>query len=162
AEAGAAVFLRHRRPEQPERPHLFHDCGIEMLLAVVHEHAREQLVLRIAGRCVAHHALLSGELTFEVERILPVERNLFGRGLRPLLDSLCGLRHGRLSAACLTSIAQKSGACRTGARMETLHCLLTRYFDPLIIAKWAPCGSRACTIQAPPGTSCGPISTSPP
>src|SRR6516165_5211372 len=73
AEARAAVFFRDRGSEQAERAHLGDDGAIETLLAVVHEHAWEQLVLRIAARGLAHHALFLGELAFEIERILPVE-----------------------------------------------------------------------------------------
>src|SRR5579862_765647 len=36
------------------------------------------------------------------------------------------------------------------------------YFPALTIAKAAPWGSRACTIQAPPGTSIGPFRIWPP
>src|SRR5262249_30098711 len=73
AEPCAAVLFWDRGPEQPERAHLRDDGAIETLLAVVQEHAREQLVLRIAARAVAHHALFFCEPAFEIERILPVE-----------------------------------------------------------------------------------------
>src|SRR5262249_45425476 len=60
------------------------------------EDARHQLVLRIAARGVAHHALLFAELALEVERVLPVE--LGGRFCpRRLVGTLLGgLRHGGL------------------------------------------------------------------
>ena len=89
--------------EQAQRAHLGHDVAVEALLAVGREHAREQLVLRIAARGVAHHALLLGELAFEVERILPVERGV--------LDG-DGLRCSRFSAVCdmACSRARRCGA----------------------------------------------------
>src|SRR4029453_3136846 len=78
-----AVFLRPGRAEEPERAHLAHDGGVEALLAVVEQHAGKELVLRIAARGRAHHALLLGELAFEIERVLPVERGfLLARLLR--------------------------------------------------------------------------------
>src|SRR6185312_9645298 len=57
------------------------------------EHARHQLVLRIAARGVAHHALVFRELGLEAERVLPVEFG--GRlGARRLIGTLFGgLRH---------------------------------------------------------------------
>ena len=60
-----------RRAEQPERAHLGDDLAVEPLLAVGGEHAREQFVLRIAARGVAHHALFLGQLAFEIERVRP-------------------------------------------------------------------------------------------
>ena len=54
------------------------------------------LSLRIAARGVAHHALFFGELAFQVERILPNERDIL-HGTRALdRDFACGLAHGRL------------------------------------------------------------------
>ena len=73
AEAGAAVFLRDGRAEEPEMAHLVDDLAIEALFAIGGEHAREQFLLRIGARGVAHHALVLGELALEIERVLPVE-----------------------------------------------------------------------------------------
>ncbi len=96
AEAGAAVLFRDRGAEQAERAHLGDDRAVEALLAVIEEHAREQFVLRIAARGVAHHALLFRQLAFQIERILPVERGVLELRGRPLLALLGGLRHGML------------------------------------------------------------------
>ena len=79
AEPGAAIVLRQRRAEQPERAHLGHDLAVEALLAKGGEHARKQLLLRIAARGVAHHALVLGQLAFELERVLPVVAGGAGR-----------------------------------------------------------------------------------
>ena len=102
AEAGAAVFLRDGRAEEAERAHLAHDLAVEALLAIGREHAREQLVLRIAARGVAHHALLFGELAFEVERVLPVEGRILDGGGLGIAD-LCGLRHERVLGRVLVA-----------------------------------------------------------
>src|SRR5437016_10740172 len=64
-----------------------------MLLAEGFEHAREQPLLRIAARGVAHHALLVRELALELERVLPVELSLLGRRGGDFL-LFGGLRHG--------------------------------------------------------------------
>ena len=53
--------------------HLVDHLAIETLFAIGGEHAREQLLLRIGARGVAHHALVLGELALEIERVLPVE-----------------------------------------------------------------------------------------
>ena len=95
AEPGSAVLFRDRRAEKAQRSHFLHDGGIEALLAIVEEDAGKQLVLGIAARGVAHHAFFRGELAFEVERIVPVEVGLGAGRLRPLLELLGGLRHGR-------------------------------------------------------------------
>ena len=75
-QAGAAVFLRDGRADQAERAHFADDIGIEFAVAIGREHAREQLLLRIIARGVAHHALFLGELAFEAERIVPLERRV--------------------------------------------------------------------------------------
>ena len=115
AEPGAAVLFRDRRAEEAQRSHFLHDCGIEALLAIVEEDARKQLVLGIAARGVAHHAFFRGELAFEVERIVPVEVGLGAGRLRPLLELLGGLRHGRTPdllpvwLSCARSLARFKG-----------------------------------------------------
>jgi hypothetical protein len=96
AEAGPAILLRDGGTEQTERAHFPDDGGVEALLTVVHEDARKKLVLRIAARGIAHHALFLRELAFEIERVVPVERCFLARRLRPLLELLGGLRHGML------------------------------------------------------------------
>src|SRR5262249_2007701 len=92
------IRFRYGRPEQAERAHVGDDGAIEALLAIVHEHAREQLVLGIAARGVAHHALFLGELAFEVERILPVERGVLALRHRAMAAGLGGLGHRMLRA----------------------------------------------------------------
>ncbi len=82
AHVGAAVLLREGAAEKAERRHLADDLAVEALLAVGGEHARKQLVLRIGARGVAHHALVLGELAFEVERIVPAGRWLGAGGFR--------------------------------------------------------------------------------
>ena len=96
AEPGAAVLFRDGGAEQAERAHLGDDGAVEALLAVVQQHAREQLVLRVAARGVAHHALFFRELALEIERILPVERGVLELRRGPMLALLGGLRHGML------------------------------------------------------------------
>ena len=96
AEPGAAILFRNRGAEQAERAHLRDDGAVEALLAVVHQHAREQLVLGVAARGVAHHALFFRELALEIERILPVERGVLELRRGPMLALLGGLRHGML------------------------------------------------------------------
>ena len=102
AEPGAAVFLRNGGAEQAERAHLGHDRAVEPLLAVGQQHARHQLVLRIAARGVAHHALFFGQLAFEVERVLPVERGVLELRRGSLLALAGGLRHGMLPGLGVT------------------------------------------------------------
>src|SRR6266542_315290 len=52
--------------------------------------------LSMSTRGVAHHALLLGELAFEVERVLPVERGILGLWRRVMPARLGGLRHRML------------------------------------------------------------------
>jgi hypothetical protein len=91
-----AVVFGDRGAEQAERAHVGDDAAVEPFLPVVHEHARKELVLRIAARGVAHHALFLGEFAFEVERILPVERGILGLRRRVMPARFSGLRHGML------------------------------------------------------------------
>ena len=92
AEAGAAVFLGDGRAKEAERAHLAHHRRIVALVAKRFEHARKQLLLRIVARGVAHHALFLGQLAFEIERIVPLERRVLDReGLAVAL--LRKLRH---------------------------------------------------------------------
>ncbi len=106
AEAGAAVLLRDGGAEEPERAHLVDDLAIEALLAIGGEHARKQLVLGVAVRGVAHHALVGRQFAFEIERVLPVERRIGRRfcrfSLAPgLTPGARGFRHGRCSSRSL-------------------------------------------------------------
>ena len=94
AEAGAAVFFRHGGADQAERSHLAHDLAVEGFLAVGLEHARKQLLLRIAARGVAHHALFFRELALKVERVFPVEVRVLQRD-GGLAGMLLGDRHGQ-------------------------------------------------------------------
>ncbi len=96
AEARAAIFLRDGRAEQPERAHLGQQVAVDLLLAIGLDHPRHQLVLRKAARGVAHHALLFGQLAFEIERILPVEMGVLdGTGILGG-EFFCGLTYGPL------------------------------------------------------------------
>ena len=79
AQAGAAIFFRDGRAEQAERAHLADDRRIVGFVAIGLEHAREQFLLRIVARGVAHHALFLGQLAFQVERIVPFERGVLDR-----------------------------------------------------------------------------------
>ncbi len=74
------MHLRQRRAEEAKRAHLGDDLAVEALVAIGRDHARKKLLLRIGARGVAHHALLVGQLAFEVEGVLPVERGLRQRG----------------------------------------------------------------------------------
>ena len=74
AEAGAAIFVRDGRAEQPELAHLAHDLAVEALVEIGRGDARLQLLLRIAFGRVADEPLLVGQLMIEIERIRPVER----------------------------------------------------------------------------------------
>ena len=95
-EAGAAVFLRNGRAEQPERAHLALDRRVVALVAVGFDHTRQQLLLRIVARGVAHHALFFGQFAFEIEGIVPLERGVLdGGALRPCRFGLLrDLTHG--------------------------------------------------------------------
>src|SRR5207237_7302075 len=97
-EARAAVFLRNRRADQAERSHLAHDLAVEAFLSIGLQHAREEFLLRIAARGVAHHALFFRELTLEIERILPVEVGVLQRD-GGLAAMLFGDRHGTLPSS---------------------------------------------------------------
>src|SRR4029079_19214866 len=74
AEAGAAIFVRNGRTEQPELAHFGQDRAVEIFVQVSAGDARLQLLLRIAFGGVADEALLVGQLMVEIERIRPVER----------------------------------------------------------------------------------------
>src|SRR5213075_1966526 len=63
-------------PEEAERAHLVEDLAVELLVEEGLAHARQELLLAIVARAVAHHALFLGELVFEEERIVPLERGL--------------------------------------------------------------------------------------
>src|SRR5262249_32959011 len=67
---------------------------VDLLLAEGLQHARQQLVLRIAARGIAHHALLFRQLALEVERVLPVEGGVLDRRRGLVLALLSDLRHG--------------------------------------------------------------------
>ena len=70
--AGAAIAV-DGGAEQAERAQLVHDLAIELLVPVRLQHPRHQLVLGIAARGVAHHALFLGQLVLEQERVFPVK-----------------------------------------------------------------------------------------
>jgi hypothetical protein len=70
AEPRPAILLWNGGAEQTERSHLADDGTIETLLAIGHKHAREQFVLRVSTRGIAHHALLVRELPLEIQRML--------------------------------------------------------------------------------------------
>ena len=90
AEAGAAIFGRDGRAEQPELAELAHDLAVEALVEIGRGHPRLQLLLRIALGRVADEPLLVGQLVIEIERILPVERQdgWLGHGLVPACDEV--------------------------------------------------------------------------
>src|SRR5262249_57223737 len=114
AETRAAVLRRNRGPEQAERAHVGDDAAIEALLAVVAEHAREKLVLRIAAGGIAHHALFLAELAVEIERIFPVERDVLELRGGQRLALLGGLRDRLLP----DSMAQAFSCPRSSARFK--------------------------------------------
>ncbi|MGY4297708.1 hypothetical protein ACVWXN_005803 [Bradyrhizobium sp. i1.4.4] len=75
ARIGTAIFLRQRNADQAELAHLVEDLAVGLLLEIRLGDARQQLVLGIGARGVAHHALVFGELLVEQERIVPLERS---------------------------------------------------------------------------------------
>jgi len=75
-----AIALGQRRSEQSQGAHLSQDLPIEALLAIGHQHARHQLLLRIlAGGCT-DQAFVFVELLLEKQRIRPVEGGPSGGG----------------------------------------------------------------------------------
>ena len=96
-EPGAAVLRRQRRAEEPERAHLAEDRRIRLLVAKRLGHARQELVLRVGVRGVAHHPLFLGQLLVEQQRVVPREFRL-GLGL----DAFGGI-HGELQVAVAKS-----------------------------------------------------------
>ena len=93
AEAGAAVFLRDGRAEKAELAHLEDHGRIVFLLAISGDHARKQFLLGVIARGVAHHPLLFGQFTFEIERIFPFEGGILDLD-RFAFALLRKLRHG--------------------------------------------------------------------
>ena len=73
AEPRAAIGFRRHHAEKAHIAKLGHDLAVEMLLAERLLDARLKLVLRKGARRIADHALVFGELRFEIERVLPVE-----------------------------------------------------------------------------------------
>ena len=49
------------------------DVAIDLFFQISLGDARQQLVLRVGARGIAHHALVFGELLVEHERIVPLE-----------------------------------------------------------------------------------------
>ncbi|MGY4472035.1 hypothetical protein ACVWWK_007744 [Bradyrhizobium sp. LB9.1b] len=72
---GAAIFLRQRDADQAELAHLVEDLAVGRLFEIGLGDTRQQLVLGVGARGVAHHALVFGELLVEQERIVPLERS---------------------------------------------------------------------------------------
>ena len=78
ARIGAAIFLRQRDADQAKLAHLVEDFAVGLFLKISLGDARQQLVLGIGARGVAHHALVFGELLIEQERIVPFECGALG------------------------------------------------------------------------------------
>ena len=95
AEAGAAVSFWDGRAEEAELAHLADHGRIVFLLAISGEHAREQFLLGVIARGVAHHPLFFGQFAFEIERILPFEGGILDLD-RFAFALLRKLRHARL------------------------------------------------------------------
>ncbi len=93
-EARAAVLLGDGRAEQAEFAHLAEDLDISLLVAECFQHARLELVLRIRGRGVAHHAFFFGELQIEQQGVFPVKLRGVGHGAYLLnrISCLVGLK----------------------------------------------------------------------
>ena len=79
-QSRAAVVGRDGRAQQPERPHLAEDGRIGLLVAERFQDARRELFLRVAPRGIAHHAFLLGQLVFQQQRVVPLERCFALRG----------------------------------------------------------------------------------
>jgi hypothetical protein len=82
-QAGAAVGLRDRGPEQAERTHLAKDARFGLLVAKRLEHARQQAALTVFARGVAHLAFVIAELRIEQQRIFPIESGGAGHEVLP-------------------------------------------------------------------------------
>ena len=76
AQARAAIFLRRHHPEKAHLAQFIHDGAVEFLVAERLLHPRRQLVIAKGPRRIPDHALVLGELAFQIERVFPVE---FGR-----------------------------------------------------------------------------------
>src|SRR6185437_1139554 len=76
AEPRPAILFRDCGTKQSELAHLWQHAGIVCLVAVSLGDARHQIALREAARGVAHHALVFGQLAFQIERVLPDERRI--------------------------------------------------------------------------------------
>ena len=101
-------------PSKPERAHFRQQVAVDLLLAIGLDHPRHQLVLRIAARGVAHHALFLGQLPFEIERVLPVETRVL-EGRRCLGRAFFGgLAHFSSSKPGGSPAAQGSGIMSFG------------------------------------------------
>ena len=111
-EAGAAVFFRDGRAEQAEFAHLADDRRVVFFVAIGREHARQQLLLGVVARGVAHHALVLGQFAFEVERIVPFEVGVLEQGrlgvalFRRLAGFLGHLRHGVSCLLCVRALPE--------------------------------------------------------
>ncbi|MNT34048.1 hypothetical protein D3C72_1700050 [compost metagenome] len=79
-QARAAVLLGNGRPQQAQLAHLAEDLDVGLLVAEGLEHARHQLVLRVRGGGVAHHAFFVGELLIQQQGVDPVEFGIGSHG----------------------------------------------------------------------------------
>jgi len=72
-QAGAAVLLGNRRPQQAEFAHFTENRRIGGLVAERFQHARQQFVLAVGVGGIAHHALVVAQLLVQQKRIVPME-----------------------------------------------------------------------------------------
>ena len=82
-QSGATVLLGDRGAQQAQLTHLPKNRHIGRAIAKRLDHARQQFVLAIRGRGVAHHALVITELAVQQKGVLPIERGV-GHGESPV------------------------------------------------------------------------------
>ena len=120
-------------------------------------HPRQQLVLRVSVRGVAHHALLFGELLVEQQRVVPVEAGLGG------VDRLFGSIHGGLRGMAPAAAQSAHATNRVGdygAASGGVPAAATRVDTLLDLNQLSPDSAAGITAVASI-SSRAPSSTSP-
>ena len=112
--AGAAEFLRQRHPEQPRFAHQAEELRVGLLLEIGLLDARREFLCGEISRGVADHPLVLGELGFEQERIVPLERTEIGS----VKSAHCNALGFRQRRSILPGGGQRRGRAHGGSWKE--------------------------------------------
>src|SRR5262249_35220182 len=116
---------------------------------------KRPFVQRAAAGAERIVAVLVGSGAVTVKRQREAVHAKFRHEISSDVSSDCKSHHSRASK----TREGRSRLAERAARRGRAQRPRVTHFCALTIAKEAPCGSRACTIHAPPGTSVGPCRT---